>query len=626
MLLSRSVPEGPEVFVPSERLEKIQRQLEALPALPGVYIMRSAVGRVLYVGKAKRLDHRVRSYFSSTPAEHPKVRTLVSHVTDLDYIVAGSEHEALLLELTLIKEHQPPYNINLKDDKRYPYVKVTVQETYPRVLMVRKLEDDGARYFGPFTDVWEVRGALKFLRTLFPVRSCVTMPARACLDFHIHRCVAPCEARVGADEYRRIVDDLCLVLQGRDTALLERLKSEMEAASLGQEYELAASRRDLVRKLEALLQKQRMVSLDSRDQDVLGLAISGDRAVGVSMEVRAGKLLAKRTRELRGVQGQGEADIWSAWIAQYYARMEALPGEVVVPVEPADREVIDSFLESRRKGSRLVVGKRGDRAAQLENARQNATLALEESLHGSEAGAVVRIDSSVYELQRALALPHPPVRIEGFDISHFQGSETVASLVVLSNARAKRSEYRRYRIRSVEGNNDFASMGEVVKRRALRIRSGEAQRPDLFLIDGGRGQLESALSALREAGLSDIPTIGLAKKLEEIYMPGRPDPLRLPRHSEALRLLQRLRDEAHRFAVTYHRKLRLARAHASEIRNLPGVGPGRERSLLVHFGSLEALRGAEISEISKVPGIGAELARKIHVALHSGQEAGKQTA
>ncbi|MBI5836622.1 MAG: excinuclease ABC subunit UvrC [Candidatus Eisenbacteria bacterium] len=608
----------------SERLLKIRQVLAALPGSPGVYIMKNTQGRVIYVGKAKRLDHRVRSYFSATPSEHPKVRSLVAQVSGLEYIVTSSESEALLLELTLIKEHQPHYNISLKDDKRYPHVKLSVQEAVPRLGFTRKPLGDGARYFGPFTDVREVRAGLKFLRTVFPVRTCATLPKRACLDHHIGRCVAPCEGGAAVDEHRRIVDELCLFLSGRSDALLERLRQEMEAASGRRDYEDAARRRDQLQRVERLLSRQRMVSLDSRDQDVLGLAVSGDRAAGVALEVRGGRVLAKRVRELRNVAGRPLDEVWAAWITQHYSRLEALPREVVVPEAPAGQDLVEEFLRGRRAGAGLRIPRRGPLVALLEMARQNATLALEDSLQGGEK--VLRVDPALYDLQKVLGLSAPPLRIEAFDVSHLQGSETVASLVVLWNARPKRSDYRRFRIRHLEGNDDFRSMAEAVGRRAARVRGGGAPRPDLYLIDGGRGQLGAAEAALREHGLEGVPALGLAKRLEEIYLPGRRDPVRLPRHSGALQLLQRVRDEAHRFAVTYHRKLRAARANASVFRTLPGVGPGRERLLLRHFGSLDALRSAGRDEIERVPGIGARLAAKIHEALQAGAGAGKQTA
>ncbi|HVP37941.1 MAG TPA: excinuclease ABC subunit UvrC, partial [Candidatus Saccharimonadales bacterium] len=413
----------------SDRLARIRKVLAGVPASPGVYIMRNAQGRVVYVGKAKRLDHRVRSYFSGSPSEHPKVRTLVSQVAGLEYIVTGSEHEALLLELSLIQEHRPHYNINLKDDKSYPRVKVSVQEAMPRLSLTRRVLPDGARYFGPFTDVGEVRSGLKFLRTVFPVRACATLPKRACLDFHIGRCVAPCDGHATIEEHRRVVEDLCLFLSGRSDALVRGLRQAMEEASERRDYEAAARTRDQLQRVERLLRQQRMVSLDSRDQDVLGLAVSGDRAVGAVLEVRGGRVLAKRSRELRGVQGRPTEEVWAAWITQYYSRVEALPGEVVVPEAPAGQELLQDYLAARRPGLRLRVARRGDLRALLETARQNAILALEDSLQGGEK--VLRVAAPLYEIQRVLELASPPLRIEAFDVSHMHGSETVASLVVM---------------------------------------------------------------------------------------------------------------------------------------------------------------------------------------------------
>ncbi len=604
-------------------------KLAHLPRRPGVYLMKDGQGRILYVGKAKRLDHRVRSYFNAGGTDHPKQAAFVPRIRDIETIVTDSDVEALLLEMTLIKEKRPPYNIRLKDDKRFPYLKITVGEDFPKAVITRRTPRDGSRYFGPYTDAGALRRTLKMVRTLFPIRSCMgRRPGRGphyreCLDFHIHRCDAPCIERISKADYRTQVDRLILFLSGQGDEVLAVLRGEMAEASERMQFERAALLRDRIRGVERMLRRQKMLDTQERDLDVFAFARAEDTAFGAVLQVRGGTVLGKETRRLRGTGGRPDAEVMAAFLSQYYRDRESTPSEVMAASEPADREVLATWL-SDRAGRRIEirVPRRGRLAGLARLAEENARLDLEESRGEAAPGG---LDPAVYALQKALDLSRPPAHIEGFDISNFQGAQPVASLVVFRNGRPAKSAYRRYSIRYPEGPNDFAMMAEVVGRRAARIQAGEFPVPDLLLIDGGAGQVGAALTALDQEGLAGVPVVGLAKREEEIVVPGRGDTLRLSRSDPALKLLIRVRDEAHRFAVRYHRSRRDRAGLASELDGIPGVGEHRKIRLLSAFGSVEALARADLADIAAVPGIGRRVAERVAEALQE-REGGSDAA
>ncbi|HEX7239392.1 MAG TPA: excinuclease ABC subunit UvrC [Longimicrobiaceae bacterium] len=601
--------------------DALRSKLRHLPDRPGVYLMKDAEGGILYVGKAKSLRSRVRSYFSGSHPGSLKTRELVRRIQDLETIVVGSEAEALILENNLIKEHRPRFNINLKDDKTYPYIKVTVQEAFPRVFVTRRLVRDGARYFGPYTDVRRMRQALELVKKLYTVRSCRydlprETPGRPCLDYHIGRCKAPCMAFQSGEEYGGMIGEIQDVLGGHTKRAAERIRGQMREAAEAMDFERAAEMRDALASLEALEARQTVVDLEGSDRDVIGLARDGADGCGVVMRIREGKLLGRETQFLTNLEGEPDDQVLAAFATRFYAvrTLEEgadLPPEIFFPADFEDRPVLESLLRGRTgRAVRTHVPQRGEKVRLVELAEQNARHLLEEwKLMGSSAAG--RAPDALYELQEALELDLVPRLIVCFDISHTQGSETVASAVVFENGEPFKGEYRKLRIKGDWGNDDFRSMHEAVTRYfRRRVEEGKAL-PDLVVIDGGKGQLGAARKALEELDLPQQAMISLAKKEEEIFLPGRSSPLRLPRRSPALRLLQRLRDEAHRFAITYNRKLRTKRTVRSELSEIPGVGAARQRQLLERFGSVRALREASEAEVAALPGFGPSLARKV---------------
>lgn len=607
-------------------MQQLTQKLAHLPRRPGVYIMKDGKGKVLYVGKAKRIDLRVRSYFNAGGTDHPKQAAFVPRIRDIESIVTDSEVEALLLEMTLIKEKRPPYNIRLRDDKRFPYLKITLGEAFPKAVITRRTPRDGSRYFGPYTDAGALRRTVKTVRTIFPIRSCMgERPGRGtryreCLDFHIHRCAAPCIDKVDAAAYRRLVDRMVLFLSGRGDEVVRGLNAEMQEAAAALQYERAALLRDRIRGVERLMQRQKMLAGTGteRDLDVFAAARDERTAYGVVLQVRGGTVLGKEKRRLRGVAGREDGEVMAAFLAQYYRDRDATPKEVLASVEPTDRGVLARWL-SGKAGHRIEirVPRRGRFAGLARLAEENARLDLEEALGERARGGLV---PEVYALQKVLGLAAPPVHIEGFDISNLQSSHPVASLVVFRNGRPAREAYRKYRMRHPDAPDDFAMMAEVVGRRASRIQAGEFGVPDLILIDGGAGQVHAARTALEQEGLDGVPVVGLAKREEEIVIPGRRGRLRLPRNHQGLRLLIRVRDEAHRFAVTFHRARRTRAGLVSRLDGIPGVGERRKQLLLHAFGSVERLQAAGLEEVAAVPGIGVRVAREVVERLHAPEE------
>ena len=607
--------------VPESVLEKIPH----LPESAGVYLWRDRDGTVLYVGKAKRLRSRVRSYVTGDHMESVKTRALMQQVGGLDTIVVPSEAHALILEANLIKEYKPKYNIALRDDKSYPYIKVTVAEPFPRVWVTRHLVDDGSRYFGPYTDVGAMRRALNVVKRIFTVRSCNfdmprQMPERPCLDYYIKRCKAPCILAQTQAEYRAMIDEVLVFLEGRTQEVARRVRQRMELAAESLEFERAAELRDALNHLERMEEPTVVLSIEGGERDVIGFARDGDDAVVALMRIRGGKLLAREHQFLENLEEEGDPAVLQAYLARSYYPLEDRAGELLVPFEPEDRELVEASLER----TKIHVPQRGPRSELVDLATQNARHLLEElRLTGDETDE--RAGDPIYELQRQLGLQKVPRSLVCFDISHAQGTDTVASCVWFQNGRPYRSEYRKFKVRTVEGIDDFASMNEVVSRYFARRTDEEKPLPDLVLIDGGKGQLNAAHAALEAIGLGAMPIVSLAKREEEIFVLGRPDSVRLPRRSPALRVLQQARDEAHRFAITFQRKRRSMRTMTSELLRIPGVGEAKRRQLLEAFGSLQGVREAAPEAIAALPGFGQKTAERVLESLRKNSPTARET-
>jgi len=605
----------------------VAEKLKLLPDSPGVYIMKDDHGKIIYVGKAIVLKNRVRQYFQSSRNHTPKVRAMVSHIADFETIMTANEVESLILEANLIKKHRPRYNIRLKDDKSYPYVKVTVQEEFPRVFITRRVLRDGARYFGPYTNVTALRDSLKLLRRLFPLRTCRTMPERPCLEYHIKRCLAPCVGKVEAEDYRAMIRAVLLFLEGRTDDVERELEQRMNAAAEAYHFETAARLRDQLSAVRTAAERQNIVT-GAGDQDAVGMARS---AAGVCVQIffiRGGKMIGREHFLLRGSEEESDADILRAFLEQYYNQATFVPREVLLPcaIDAAAQATIEAWLAARKGGGKvaLLTPQRGTKHDIVQMATGNAAkfLADEETrrslLDEQTLGAVE-------ELGRYLGLKHPPRRMECFDISHNQGQETVASMVVFEDGAPKKSDYRRFKIRSTEGKpDDFLSMREVTTRRYVGLP--EEELPDLIIIDGGKGQLSSALEIIRHAaGHKDVPVVGLAKQFELVFTEGNSEPVELPRRSQALYLIQRIRDEAHRFAITFHRKLRGKRNLVSVLDHIVGIGPKRRQSLRTHFGSLGKIKEASVEELAAAPGMNRTSAEAVRHFFDAQQELrGKQ--
>jgi excinuclease ABC subunit C len=595
--------------------ESALERIGFLPESPGVYLWRAADGTVLYVGKAKRLRSRVRNYVGSDRFESVKTQALMRQAESFDTIVVPTEAEALILESNLIKEHRPRYNIALRDDKSYPYIKVTVQEPYPRVFVTRHLTNDGGRYFGPYSDVGAMRRALTVVKRIFTVRSCNydmprVMPDRPCLDYHIGRCKAPCILAQSQAEYGAMIDEVILFLDGRADEVIRRVKDRIALAADALEFERAAELRDVLQRLDRMEEPTMIVEVEGGDRDVIGYARDGDDACVALLRIRSGKLLARDQQFIENVEGESDAAVLAAYLAGPYRIGPERAKDALLPFEPADR----SALEESLSGASFSVPQRGSRREAVALATQNARHLLEEAkLTGDETDE--RAGDPVYELQRQLGLQRVPRSLVCFDISHAQGTDTVASCVWFQNGRPYRAEYRKFKIKTVEGIDDFASMAEVVGRYFRRRVEESKPLPDLVVIDGGKGQLGSAVDALVSLNLGAIPVVSLAKREEEVFLPGRPDPILLRRRSPALRLLQQARDEAHRFAITFQRKRRKVRTITSELLRIPGVGDARRRQLLQAFGSLQGIRSAGPDAIAALPGFSLKSAQRVLDAL-----------
>ena len=596
--------------------DSVASKLPHLPETAGVYLFKDRDGTVLYVGKAKRLRSRVRSYFIADHVEtSARMHALVRQIADVETIVVPSEAHALILEANLIKEYRPRFNIALRDDKSYPYVKVTVQEPFPRVYVTRRLVSDGARYFGPYTDVGAMRRALNVVKRIFTVRSCSydmprEMPARACLDHAIGRCKAPCVFLQTQAEYRAMIDEVIAFLDGRGQEVVRWVRERMDQAAANLDFERAAELRDVLHHLERMEEPTVVVNVGGGDRDVVGYARDGDDASVAILRIRGGKLLAREHRFVENIDDETDAAVLSAYLAGTYLGPIDRAPELLLPFGVDDQDLLaHSFGPTR-----LTVPGRGSKRELVDLAEQNARHLLEEfKLAALEVDE--RAADPVYELARELDLQRIPRSFVCFDISTTQGTDTVGSCVWFENGRPRRAEYRKFRVKTVDGTDDFASMREVVHRYVQRRVSEGKPLPDLIVVDGGKGQLGAAAAALDEAGLADIPVIALAKRDEEVFMLGRADSLRLSRRSPGLRLLQQARNEAHRFAVTYNRKRRTMRTVTSELLRIPGIGPVKRRALLRAFGSIQGIRDAGVDSIAKVPGFNQASAEKLAAAL-----------
>lgn len=603
--------------------DNLKLKLDNLPKSPGVYQFKNADGKIIYVGKAKNLRSRVRSYFQDKGAYDPKREILVSKIVDLELLVTDSEVEALLLENNLIKEHSPRYNIRLKDDKSYPYIVVT-NEPFPRIFPTRQVRRDGSRYYGPYTDVKAMHLMLRTIRSIFPIRSCDYLlntetiargSIRVCLDFHIRKCEGPCEGHVTQQHYRSMIDQVEQLLKGKTRVLQQLLEEEMVSCAERLEFERAADLRNRLQALQTYQDKQKVASSDFKDRDIVALARKDADAVGVVFRVRDGKIVGKQHFPFTGAEIESDVDILEHIVHRYYTKTMDIPPEVVVPDEPESREALEQWLQEKAQMKvQFTVPKIGDKLKLLGMCRANAAFILDEIiLQKMKASSL--LPKSVEMLQADLHLPDPPRRIECFDISHFQGAETVASMVSFLDGKPRKSEYRKFSIRTVEGVDDFASMREVVHRRYSRLLEEGQPLPDLIVIDGGKGQLSSAVEMLHELGLDTQPVIGLAKRLEEVFVPGESLPLNIAKTSAGLRLLQRIRDEAHRFAITFHRERRSKSTLQTELEAVDGVGPKRAQTLLTVFGSVRAVQEAGLEALAEH--VGWSAAKNVFEYFHS---------
>jgi excinuclease ABC subunit C len=598
----------------------LDEKLNNLPTSPGVYQFTDNEGAILYVGKAKNLRNRVRQYFHKSRVLDPRIALMVEKVKDVEIITTDSEVEALILEANLIKRHKPRYNVNLKDDKSYPYIVIT-NEPYPRVYVTRRVSRDGGRYFGPYTDVHTMRSALKTVRDIFMIRSCNfhidqefidKKKTRVCLDYHIKKCEGPCEGLVSQERYNQMIEHVAQVLRGKTGAVIEALDAQMKLAATGLKFEDAALFRNRLRELEVYSSKQKVVDIEMNDRDIIAVAAEADDACGVVFKIREGKVLGRQHYYLSKVEGKNESDIIEALVQRYYLESSDLPTEVVLSSPIETNDALGEWLTGRRGNPvRVTVPGDGDLAKLVAMCRRNAQYLLDE-LKLQKMKRDDFIPHAVQSLQRDLRLKNPPRRIECFDISHLQGTETVASMVVFIDGKAKKSEYRKFGIRTTAGGNlvdDFASMREVIRRRYTRVLEEQSALPDLIMVDGGKGQLSSACEVLKELNLASQPIISLAKRLEDVFIPNDSDPVPIPKTSSALRLLQQVRDEAHRFAVTYHRLLRDKRTLQTELDLIGGVGKKRAKELLEAFGSVQGVKFATESQLAEI--VGEKIAGKV---------------
>lgn len=610
----------------------IEEKLKTLPSNPGVYLMKDNEGKVIYVGKAVNLRNRVRSYFRAQPKEAVKTKALVRHICDFEYIIVDSESEALVLECNLIKKYQPRYNISLKDGKTYPYIRIT-NEPWPRIFVTRNVIRDGSRYFGPYPGVYELRDTLDLLHRIYPWRTCTKArfnKGESCLNAHIDRCCAPCVGNISKTDYQHMVEEVADFFNGHTERLSNKLRNDMYAASDALDFETAAQKRDQLAAIDRINTRQKAVLNQDDDRDVVAMARNDTGAMVQVFFIRGGKILGRESYPIKTTRDSSDDEIFSSFLKQFYLSQERVPKTIHIERDIEDAQTLTELL-SKRHGHRITfhVPKRGVAKDLLSLVQQNAEESLLKRRLSNEE-KLARTEGALEDLAHYLNLPEPPARIECYDISNFQGTNSVASMVVFVNGKPKKDQYRRFKIKTVEGPNDFASMHEVITRRFSHASKELAENkkdtakfswlPDLVIIDGGKGQLGYARRAMREQGYADIPTFGLAKEEELLFEEGRDEPVRIPRDAQALYLVQRVRDESHRFAITYHRSLRGKRQLASVLDDIPGVGKKRRESLLTHFGSFSKIQSAGINELSDVPGISKKLAEEIYSYLRTHED------
>jgi excinuclease ABC subunit C len=609
----------------------LQQKLSGVPDKPGCYIFRDAAGQVLYVGKAEVLRNRVRSYFQDSALHPPRTRMMVSRVADLETVVTDSPVEALLLELNLIRKLKPVFNVRLRDDKHYPYICLKMDEPFPRPIVTRRARKDGNRYFGPYTNSWAMRQALRVIKAVFQIRGCARKieegdQQRLCLDYHLKLCSGPCASMITRMDYLRAVEEVTQFLQGKADKALAKLRQEMAHAAETLNFETAARARDQIQAIEKVVERQKVLSTDLEDQDIVALVCDGPQTSASVLTIRGGRMQGQEHFALEGAHPEEMSEALRQFVEQYYLRAQQIPRQVLLSHDVQDRPVLEDWLSgkraatvSRREGQRVEVAVpvKGEKRRLVELAAKNAQQHMTER-KSQMAADQSKADAAMLALQDALALPSLPYRIECYDISNTQGSESVGAMVVFENGQPRKAAYRKFKIRTVEGPNDFASMQEVLRRRLQRGIEGDAkfaEMPDLIVIDGGKGQLSAAVEVEQQLGV-EIPTIGLAKQFEEVFKPGMRDSVLLPRNNQGLFLLQRLRDEAHRFGLTYHRDLRGKRQRRSALDEIPGIGETRRKGLLRHFGSLDKMKQATVEDLAKAPGMNRPAAQKLFTALH----------
>jgi len=593
------------------------QQLKALPAKPGVYLFKDKEGKVIYVGKATNLNSRVRSYFYAPSSLSAKVQRLVLKIWDFEFIVTNSEQEALILECNMIKKYTPRYNVHLKDNKTFPYLKININDDWPGVYITRRVQKDGAKYFGPFASPGSVRKTLRLIDKIFPFRSCSKhiegKDKRPCLDYYIHRCLGPCIGAVEKQEYHDVINQVILFLQGKQELILRELKAKMKATALQLHFERAALLRDQIHAIEKVIEGQKIAIKLQGEKDVIGLAQNKEQACVELLSIRNSKLIGQDYFIMEGVQGESPGQIMTGFVKQYYASASYIPPLILLQHPLDEPEVLSEWFGQQRGGRvELQVPQRGAKKKLVDTAAENAAQGLQLA-QAKEMKAEV-ISSGLRELKNRLRLPKMPRRIECYDVSNIQGALAVGSMVVLEKGRPKPAHYRRFRIKTVTGADDYAMIQETLRRRfkrGLTSKGTWAIIPDLVLIDGGKGQLNAALELRQELGLDSIPMASLAKENEEVFIPGNPQPVHIAKDSPALHILQRARDEAHRFAISYHRKLRHKEGITSVLDNIPGIGPRRKKALLRRFGSIEAIKEASSEELSQIQGVTPALAQKV---------------
>jgi excinuclease ABC subunit C len=599
-------------------LDYLTEQIRGLPASPGVYLFKDAEGTILYVGKAANLRHRVSSYFGTGQKLTPKLQKMMSKVADLEHFVTSSEQEALILELNLIKRHHPHYNVSLKDDKTFPYLKIDLGEDWPRVHITRRLEENGGRYFGPFASAKSIRQTLKLIKGIFPFRSCTRTitgtDTRACLEYDIGHCLAPCLGMVSRQDYAEVIKQVVLFLEGKQERVVKQLESQMEQAAKSLDFEKAARLRDQIQAVEQVVEGQQIAAKVKGEQDVIAFKGDKDQACVQVFFIRSGKLIGRESFLLRGTRHEQPSQIMSSFIQQFYASSPHIPPLLLLQHPVEDMAMLQEWLQSKRGGRVIIqVPRRGSKKQLVNIVAENAQQGLEQ-LKIKQLASPKTLVAALEEIKQKLDLPRLPSRIEGYDISDIQGMAAVGSMVVFEEGKPKPAHYRRFKIKTVSGADDYAMLDEVLKRRFKRANEAAdtwAILPDLVLIDGGKGQLNAVRKAMAEMGVSSVPTASLAKENEEIFIPQKSEPIILARSSPGLQLLQRLRDEAHRFALGYHQRVRKKQAFASVLDTVPGIGPKRKRALLRQFGSVRAIREAPIEELAAAKGMTRKLAGKI---------------